>query len=93
MNYSGHAFKEDEKELQATVSKRFKEIERLSDDFKKEFLPSYAHTKFTMTPQTEEAKALSEFDVLIIADGGNLCFGGSCSKRSDGTFYGRYNTD
>ena len=53
----------------------------------------YAHNNFEGKVTTEEAKALTAMDILILADSGNLCFGGCCSLNGDGSFYGHYNTD
>lgn len=55
--------------------------------------PKYAHTEFRGNLITETAKSLSEMDILILMDKGNLCFGGVCDKTSDGKFSGSYNTD
>ncbi len=75
------------------IRTRFKEIESMKKEFEWGGNSCYAHNKFTAKPLTEAAKELSSMDVLILADYGNLCFGGECSKRSDGSFYGSYNTD
>lgn len=55
-------------------------------------LPQYAHVRFNGKLLSEEAKALTTQQLLLLADAGNLCFGGSCQKNGD-TFSGRYNTD
>lgn len=89
---AGWAFEPNERELQDKNSKRFKEIQHIRESLELDKTPCYGHTKFSGTLKTDEAKALSEFDLALIADDGSLCFGGSCSK-SDGGFSGRYNTD
>ncbi|AZV02170.1 hypothetical protein Arno162_130 [Pectobacterium phage Arno162] len=92
MNYSGWAFRKDESEKRKEISERYQEIKHLRKDFKWSVNSCYAHNKFTAEPLTDEAKNLSSFEVLILADDGNLCFGGDCSQ-SNGVFSGRYNTD
>jgi len=92
MNIAGWAFKKNELELRDKNSARYKEIAHLSGSLNLKKSPQYGHTKFT--GQLEgEAKSLSPFDVALIADHGNLCFGGDCSIRDDGKFSGSYNTD
>lgn len=41
---------------------------------------------------SEAAKKLTEEQILILMDRGNLCFGGECTRIGD-KFFGRYNTD
>lgn len=75
---------------------RYQEIKHLYRDFEWSSSPKYAHTKWTAKPKTDEARALSSMDVMILADHGNLCFGGDSSLRGVGDsaeFYGCYNTD
>lgn len=92
MNIKGWAFKENELELRDKNSARYKEIQHLVGNLNLKKSPQYGHTIFT--GQLEgEAKSLSAFDVALIADNGNLCFGGECGIRSDGRFSGSYNTD
>jgi hypothetical protein len=54
--------------------------------------PRYGKNDFKGTLNTEETQKLSELDIAIIADQGNLCFGGSCTKVGN-TFTGCYYTD
>lgn len=54
--------------------------------------PKYAHTTFSGELLSEEAQALTNQEILLLMDYGNLCFGGSCSKVGN-KFYGSYNTD
>jgi hypothetical protein len=96
MHYGGYAYTATEKEEMDRIRKRYQEIAIYNDQITIKKTPAYAHTKFTAIinlDATQEAKALSEWDILIIADGGNLCFGGSCTKKADGVFTGSYNTD
>lgn len=55
---------------------RYKEIEHLFKDFEWSFKSGYAKREFIAKPKTDEARALSAHDVALLADGGNLCFGG-----------------
>jgi len=91
MHYSGYAFTEGSEEKQAKIMKRYQEIKHLDVDINVEVC--YAHNNFKGIVDTEEAKALTEMDLLILADTGNLCFGGCCDLRGDGSFSGYYNTD
>lgn len=52
----------------------------------------YAHNKFSGKLLSDEAKALSNAQILLLMDSGNLCFGGEISRSGD-NFSGRYNTD
>jgi len=93
MNYSGYAFTEGSEEKQAKIVKRYNEIQSTRKDLNLVVTPCPAHNNFTGRATTEEAKALTAMDILILADSGNLCFGGCCSLNGDGSFYGHYNTD
>ena len=91
MYIKGWAFKPNEKEMQQQYSDRYKKIANTPGvNYSK--TPCYGHNKFSGTLETEEAMALTELDLALIADHGNLCFGGSCSK-SGNSFSGTYNTD
>lgn len=77
-----------------TNNRYFETIEHLRD---KEHMsssksPQYAHTTFSGTLISDEAKALTADEILLLMDCGNLCFGGSCSKVGT-KFWGSYNTD
>jgi len=89
MIYSGYAFKPNMKELQKEISDRYKEICDRKIVFKKR--PHYSTTYFEGT-LSEDQKDLSELDILILADDGNLCFGGKCTKNGL-KFSGCYHTD
>jgi len=91
MYIDGWAFKPNEKELQEKNTKRFNEIKDTKGvEYTKE--SKYGHNDFKGKLTTPEALALSEFDLALIADWGNLCFGGKCTKIGN-SFYGSYNTD
>lgn len=92
--YHGWAFGVRKGQMERdSIRTRFKELEPMRKEFEWGGSSCYAHNKFTAKPLTEAAKALSEMDVLILADWGNLCFGGDCKKSSAGSFSGSYNTD
>ena len=92
MYISGWAFNKKEKELQQKSFDRYREIKHLARELEIKKDPKYGHFKFTGVLKSEEAKALSETDLALIADHGNLCFGGTCIKRGD-SFSGKVNTD
>jgi hypothetical protein len=91
MNIDGHAFKKNADEIMARRRARHAEIKN-TPGVELEKFSSYGRTQFTGTLTTPEAQALSEEDLALIADNGNLCFGGSCQKRG-ATFSGEYYTD
>ena len=45
--------------------------------------PDYGRTHFSGELLTDAAKALTSADLAIYADGGNLCFGGHCTKSGN----------
>ena len=98
MHYSGYAFEGRKGEgKQAEIWMIFQEIKHLNRS--EEHIKwsggksHYGRNSFSGICVSEEAKKLSDLDLLILADGGNLCFGGNCQKQKDGTFYGSYYTD
>ena len=93
MHYSGYAYTETEDEQVKTITERFEDIRHLAREIRMARNPQYAHTDFRGQLETKEEKELTEMDVLILADSGNLCFGGCCKINDDGTFFGHYNTD
>ncbi len=54
--------------------------------------PQYAHKTFSGFI-LEGGENLTPYEILLYADGFNLCFGGDLTLREDGSFSGRYNTD
>lgn len=92
MFISGWAYSATEKDTSKEYSERYKQIAHLADELKIEKKPQYGHTKFSGVLESPEAHALSDLDLALIADQGNLCFGGRCS-RDGNTFRGSYNTD
>lgn len=92
MQIKGYAFDSNREEVMAKYKKRYNEIKHLNETIRLGKKPQYAHTKFSGTLATDEEKQLSELDIALIADHGNLCFGGECTKSGD-KFWGSYNTD
>jgi len=92
MRIEGWAFSKDEAEISERYRKRFADISHLSKELSLTKNPQYGHTKFSGELTTPEARALSELDLALIADHGNLCFGGECTKIGD-KFFGSYNVD
>lgn len=62
-------------------SKRYNEIKHLQNAYKWSKSPGYAHFTYTAIALTEEAEQLSARDVALLADHGNLCFGGRDFSR------------
>lgn len=92
MNIAAYAFTKNFEEMRNKHLARYEEIKHLKTSLKIKKMPRYAHTQFTGVLETDEAKQLSEFDLALIADSGNLCFGGECVKLGN-SFRGSYNTD
>ena len=93
MRIRGYAFQEDEKERAEMFRKRYEEISKMRDQITLHCQPGYAHFTFEGTLNTKEAQKLSHLDICLIADDGNLCFGGSCDIFNGTKFKGRINTD
>ena len=92
MYIDGWAYKPNEKELMDQKNARYKEISHLRSVMKITVESCYKNNKFHGHLETAEQKALSEYDIALLADHGNLCFGGSCTISGD-RFHGTYNTD
>ena len=92
MNIEGWAMKASEEELRAAKNARYEEIKHLSKELEIKKNPAYGKGIFAGVLKSEEATALSEKDLALIADHGNLCFGGYCTKSSE-SFSGAYYTD
>ena len=76
---------------------RYNEIKHLSGKFEWTRHNSYAKFEYTATTTDHEARSLSADDVALLADHGNLCFGGrGFNKREEGDktiFSGIVHTD
>lgn len=86
--------------IKATVTKngiRHDAIKHLAGKFEWSTTPGYAHFRYEAITTDPEARSLSASDVALLADGGNLCFGGrSFGKRDVGDktiFSGIVHTD
>jgi hypothetical protein len=90
--FDGYAYKSDEESLRKAIAIRYEEIFHLKRQFKWVKTPGYAHCRFEAIAETDAARELSARDVLILADEGNLCFGGFC-EQADDRFTGKYYTD
>ena len=72
-------------EAMARRGVRYDAIKHLRDKFEWTRRSSYAKFEYTATTTDPEARSLSAADVAILADGGNLCFGGrGFTKREAG---------
>jgi len=92
MIINGWAYTSKEKETSEQYKARHAEIKDLWPHLNMKKSPQYGHTKFSGELTTPEAQELSELDLALIADHGNLCFGGECTK-SGNKFWGSYNVD
>lgn len=92
MNIEGFAFKENESEIRENYLKRYKEISHHVSTIDMTRIPSYGRGVFSGNLKTDEEKKLTELDLCLIADRGNLCFGGYCDIKGD-KFTGAYWTD
>ena len=76
---------------------RYNEIKHLCGKFEWKRRSNYAQFEYTATTTDPEARSLSAEDVAILADHGNLCFGGrGFTKREAGDktiFSGIVHTD
>jgi hypothetical protein len=92
MYIDGHAFKENCDEIMAERRSRYEEIKHHVGVIDMKRTPAYGHGKFSGTLKTDEEKQLTELDIALIADRGNLCFGATCVISGD-RFSGEYYTD
>ena len=78
-------------------SVRYKAISHLASKFEWTSRSNYAQFEYTATTTDPEARSLSAADVALLADHGNLCFGGrGFTKREAGNktiFSGIVHTD
>lgn len=79
-------------EAVARRNKRYEEIKHLDKEFEWTRTPGYAHFRYTAKTTHPEAMQLSSQDVMLLADHGNLCFGGECGGYN-GNFSGKVYTD
>lgn len=75
-------------------AKRYEEIKHLAHLFKFTAQPGYAVKHFTAETTNPEAMKLSAHDVALLADFGNLCFGGrNFWTNGEGKYKGTIHTD
>lgn len=76
---------------------RYSAIKHLANKFEWTRRSNYAQFEFTATTTDPEARSLSAADVALLADGGNLCFGGrgftKCEAGDKAIFSGIVHTD
>ena len=93
MNIDGFAFKPDCETLSHDNVLRYNEIKADPQiTYSATKSPCYGKTEFKGTLDTPKAQKLSERDILLLMDKGNLCFGGYCVKKGN-KFEGAYYTD
>jgi hypothetical protein len=91
MYIEGWAFKENKTEISKANYERYKEIEHLRGELQLSKQPAYGKGNFSGV-LNESTRHLTEKDLALIADDGNLCFGGTCTISGD-RFSGSYYTD
>ncbi len=86
--------------IKQTVEKngvRYDAVKHLASKFEWSTTPGYAHFRYEAITTDPEARSLDARDVALLADGGNLCFGGrNFGKRDVGDktiFSGVVHTD
>lgn len=76
--------------INETVKKngsRYSAIAHLASKFEWSTTSGYAHFRYEAKTTDPEARSLSSHDVALLADSGNLCFGGrNFSKREAGDY-------
>ena len=92
MQIQGYAFTPNEVAIMRQHQQRYAEIRHLAESLRINKRSEYGRVHFEGELTTPEAKQLTELDLALIADYGNLCFGGSCKIRGD-RFVGSYSTD
>lgn len=76
-------------EIMKKNGERYEEIKHLQEHFTFKRTPGYAKCAYVATTNNPEAMELSSHDVALLADYGNLCFGGRDFRKriSDGVAY------
>lgn len=92
--HSGWAFSENE------INKRDDNIAHLAalklvrgTDYTMQAVPGYAHFKYTLVALSDKAKELTTVEAALVADCGNLCFGGGDFNKNDDVYTGIIHTD
>lgn len=92
--YGGYAYRANEEFETKRIRARYKELQPLAQYISIDNRQSvYAAVNFSGYVSDQTPVEITAEDILIFADSGNLCFGGSCELNDDGTFTGRYYTD
>ena len=89
---SGYAYTPNYEKIQKRYTDRYNELREIASTMVIDRRRSYAKFYFSGKLETPEQKALTELDLCLIADHGNLCFGGECRVCGD-TFNGVIYTD
>lgn len=94
-NFGGWAFASPKVWTHEKIRERYGEIAHFLKGGHIEYTktPGYAHGSFQGKVISEDAKQLTDMDLLILMDRGNLCFGGYCYLTNEGSFHGKYYTD
>jgi len=79
MNINGWAYEPNEDELAKNVRKRYEEVKHLESLIQ---IESVSHGYASTTYRGTCPEGITEEDLAIILDRGNLCFGGHCEIRN-----------
>ena len=63
------------------------------EDYSITIVSGYAHNRYTLTALSDKAKQLTLLEAALIADGGNLCFGGRDYSKCGDVYTGVIHTD
>lgn len=94
MIYVSWAYTENQMKKRDENMSEYEKIKHLRSKEHMDFTgkASYACHEFSGTLLSDEAKALSNDQILLLMDTGNLCFGGKIRRNGD-RFFGKYYTD
>lgn len=80
-------------ERRKKIAARYAEIKHLKADFEWTRKPNYAQFEYVAIALTPAAEELSAEDVALLADSGNLCFGGRGFSKNGKRYSGVVYTD
>jgi len=66
---------------------------KYGEDYTLATSPGYAHFEYSLTALSDKAKEMTVDEAMLLADGGNLCFGGRDGSRRGDVFTGIVHTD
>lgn len=90
-NDSGWAFAPNAKEVAKQYHQHFRDTDYSTV---KKLVKTVSYGKVEFKGELHKGSELTPFDILVYADAGSVCFGGSCTiDERTNTFYGRYHTD